>query len=235
MRAQYIKELINKKLKELDLYNIEGDSLHHLLNVARLKEGENILLLDGNGSSYLTVINKIEKKRVEVEIKKVSLTPKSNLISVAVAISQKDAMEYMLKTSIELGISNFIPIVTEHSLKKFEINSNRIERIVESAMNQSNNSFALNISPVSSLQEINLDNFDGSFIFSTKQINSLKRININKNHKYLILIGPEAGFSQNDLEIFQENQNIETIHLPTPILRAQNALCASVGHILARV
>jgi 16S rRNA (uracil1498-N3)-methyltransferase len=66
MRAIFL----NIELQELELIEISGDQAHHL-NVIRIKENEEILILNGKGKSALANVLSIQKKNIKVKIKKI--------------------------------------------------------------------------------------------------------------------------------------------------------------------
>jgi RsmE family RNA methyltransferase len=70
--------------------------------------------------------------------------------------------------------------------------------------------------------------------FTSSSLLSLPRESFagRKTPRTLIVIGPEGGFSPEESQTLLELKNGRALHLPTPILRTQTALIASVGYIL---
>jgi 16S rRNA U1498 N3-methylase RsmE len=52
-----------------DDYILKDESLHHLVNVVRMKVGENLLLLNGQGLAVETLVEGISKR--EIKLKKI--------------------------------------------------------------------------------------------------------------------------------------------------------------------
>ena len=70
---------------------IKGEKTHHLLNVVRLKPGQNLLLLNGSGIKAYATVEKITKKVVEANITKIEKVEVRGALSIAFALPKKDA------------------------------------------------------------------------------------------------------------------------------------------------
>ncbi len=214
-----------------DVLIITGDAAHHL-NVVRVKVQEVVLLMNGKGSIIHGEIQSISKTQVEIIIQKAMSFEPLHELSLAIANPKKDAFEDILKSAVELGIKHIYPLTSNFSQYDYAP-SERIQRVLESALIQSNNPFFPVIHEQQTLLNF-LNIHNETLVF----FNSQNTYSANKNNtdplSKTILIGPEGGFSPNEVMDILKYQNVLEIHLSTPILRASTAVATSVGYLLAR-
>ena len=225
MRAIFVKSnLITNSVVELS-----EESAHHL-NVVRAKLNDDILVLNGLGEKAIGSLIAITKKSGSIKISEVQRELPKNQFRLAVACPKKDAFEDILKMAIELGITEIQPLTSEFS--QFEYTSSeRIDRLIESALIQSNNLIRPTIHNQITLENFLLDLDSQLFYFSSKPVDSQNKIVPSENA--FILIGPEAGFSEAETLKTAEFSKSISIHLNTAIMRAPTAVAASVGYLLS--
>ncbi len=213
-----------------ELITIDGESAKHLL-VARVRIEEEILLLNGKGKKIVAKVISLQKKSIDLMVLIIDSAMPSHALRLALGMPKKDAFEDIIKISVELGIAEIYPLTTQFSQSIYQENE-RIHRILESALIQSNNLFFPIIHPQSNLLEYlsRMDNQDLAFF------NSRPNTKNDRENKCLftsVLIGPEGGFSQEEEAQILSHKNVKSIHLPTPILRAPTAVASSIGYLLA--
>lgn len=213
-----------------ELLIISGDAAHHL-NVVRVRAGEQIILLNGKGKKLNGSVKLITKNLVEIEVHDVLEEQRKHELSLAIANPKKEAFEDILKMAVELGVKDIYPLSSEFSQYDYAP-SERVQRILESALIQSNNPFFPKIHSQASLKEF-LENHKDSLVFFNSRPSEEKDKKDGDNGKKTILIGPEGGFSPNEVAQILKFYKIQEIHLPTPILRAPTAVASSIGYLLA--
>lgn len=212
------------------LLEITGDVAHHL-NVVRIRQNETIFLLNGKGSRLTGSVETIQKNLVEVKITQAENLSRTHELSLAIANPKKDAFEDILKAAVELGIKHIYPLSSDFSQYEYQA-SERIERILESALIQSNNPFFPQIHLQSTLKEF-LSTHQNTIAFFNSRSSQAKVGRDDQKAEKTILIGPEGGFSPAEQLLISQYSQIQEIHLPTPILRAPTAVASSVGYLLA--
>ncbi len=210
--------------------NVTGESLKHLL-VVRIKLNEEVLVLNGSGSRAFTRVVSISKHQVELIVETVEESSPYHEISLAIANPKKDAFEEILKIAVELGVQKIYPLTSQFSQYDFTP-SERSNRILESALIQSNNTFFPQIMPQVKLDEF-LKQAIVPIIFFNSKPNKDKIFN-NLNGPKIILIGPEGGFSLDEESKILAQSNTFSIHFSTPILRAPTAVASSIGYLLSK-
>jgi len=227
MRALFFNEKFVADEKVL----IEGRKHHHLRNVIRAKEGESLLLLNGEGRSFICKIAEIKNKEtvltvISEEIQKRNL----KIPHVAVCLTKKDSFEECLRIAIEVGCEKIFPLTSQYS-QNYEVKETRLERVLESAYEQSNNPYTLDLYPLQSIERFSFDLYDEVILYDSTGNHGKTQENREKSkvRKRLILIGPEGGFSQKEVEKMNSLKNCKIIHLRTNILRTPTALSFALG------
>lgn len=236
MKAIWLPELT--KQNEDDL-RFSIDSFHHLIRVQRAQINENILIIGFGNSQSIYTIKEISKKTFTLQfIKKLNVPEVKNKISWAVGYVKKPAMEEIIQRGVELNIEKIFFIPSEFS-QKLIIPQERMRNLIESSIIQSNAIGVPEIFFLDSLDE--LDELD------CQRYNQIIMAHLNKDHKdqsqpplklplsnTLLCIGPQGGWSANDLTFFKQFNNVSFIQLPTPILRTEIAVAVMTGFILGQ-
>ncbi|MDE6652318.1 MAG: RsmE family RNA methyltransferase, partial [Paramuribaculum sp.] len=132
----------------------ESDS-RHCSKVLRMKAGDTIEVIDGNGHRYTCVIDDPHPKHTLVHVTATETVPLSwqQEITVAVAPSKHmDRMEWLVEKLTEIGVNRIIPLLCARSERK-EINTERLEKIAVSAMKQSLKAVLPVIEPMTPLRQ----------------------------------------------------------------------------------
>jgi len=227
MRAVLIETDLQKDI----ILDLTEEQAHHL-GVVRLRVGEQILVLNGKGEKALAKILILTKKSGQVQIQSVESDHRKHQISIAVGVPKKDAFEDILKIAVELGVVDIYPLTSQFSQYEVEV-SDRLNRLIESAMIQSNNLFWPAVFKQTTLEKF-LENFDGDLIyFTSRPAKNDEKIPSSQTNKLTILIGPEGGFSESEEAKIMAYKKIKIVHLPTPIMRAPTAVATSIGYLLS--
>ncbi|MGL4619015.1 MAG: 16S rRNA (uracil(1498)-N(3))-methyltransferase [Chroococcidiopsis sp.] len=102
---------------------LDPQQLHYLLRVLRLGNGDRFLALDGVGQAWLAEIVDRGAKIIEA----VTITTELPIaLSLITALPKGSGYEQVIRCCTELGVSNFMPVVSDRTLLK--PNSNKVER-----------------------------------------------------------------------------------------------------------
>jgi len=198
--------------------------------VLRLAIGDSLSMLNGKGTIANCVITEFTKKHLTVVVHKTETKDKSKQLSLAVGIlDNKDRFEFLIEKATELGVNDFYPLKTSYSAKESRLNPARLELKMISALKQSGNPFAMNIHPPKSIEELLSLEFNSIIVADISgTVNPTKNPSINQ----LIIIGPEGGLSQTELQLLQLDTRVQLLKLPTNRLRAETAAIAVVSRYL---
>jgi 16S rRNA (uracil1498-N3)-methyltransferase len=224
MRALFYPDISAEKIL------LSGDEAHHFIKVLRLEIDEDILLLDGKGTIASARVSSVTKKEMTLSVDSKKFISSNNKIHLAIGIVKKEALEEILKASVEMGLRKLYLIRTQFSQPIFEW-TERYQKLLIGALEQSNNPYLPEIQILSSLKELPLTEYTNIYTFSSQKSHT-KENNFSLD-KSLVLIGPEGGFST-DEENFLIEKKSQLINLPLPILRAKTATILAVGYLLGK-
>ncbi|MFT4938548.1 MAG: 16S rRNA (uracil1498-N3)-methyltransferase [Paraglaciecola sp.] len=218
---------------------LTADASNHIANVLRAKPGQPLVLFNGDGNEYSAVLIEVTKRNVLVEVEaKLSMNVESPLsIHLGQGISRGDRMELVLQKSVELGVTEISPLITERcgvnlSEQRWQKKHQQWQKIIIAACEQCgrNTLPTLNM-PCTFSQWINQ---------STKQLRLTLHPGAEKAFRHIsvpptgvrLLIGPEGGFS--DKELYNTEQaGFHTVHLGPRVLRTETAAIAAITALQA--
>ncbi len=231
MRAVFEKGITPTKGKTLTL---GPRHVHHLVNVVRVREDEEILLLDGSGNKYFSRIINISKKKINLEIISHKKDRDQRNIDLLLAPPKKEAFLEILRNAVELNIRAVYLMKTQYS-QRFKMTRDKIDKVLQGSYEQSNSSFEINLGEEQSILELPefIKNYDKAYYFSTTQRGNEEK-DLDKKESILIMIGPEAGFSKEEDEAFGRLSKMTPVQLDTNILRSQTAVSAAIGYLSLR-
>lgn len=197
-----------------DSLRIGGEEAKHVTQVLRKGEGDILDVVDGEGMKYQVQVTGKGKDWVQGKI--LSRTRKENEpfthLTLAQALIKGVRMDFLVEKLTEIGVSSIIPLVAARSLTKLEKDFkaasrvNRWKRIAISGMKQSLRSKLPEIQNPVSFQELlaKVKDYDLALIAcQTKGSKFLKEIFESKKglKEVLLLVGPESGFTQEELTL----------------------------------
>lgn len=185
-------------------YVLSEPESKHAVKVLRLKEGDTIQLMDGQGSFFKAEIIDAHPKRCSVQVvKKEKHEPRPYKIHIAIAPTKNiDRLEWFLEKCTEMGIDRITPIICEHSERKV-IKHDRLFKVIISACKQSLQAYVPILEPLTKVDHLIKEAADTDRCIAHCEEHdklSLKQLSANSND-LLILIGPEGDFSIREIEL----------------------------------
>ena len=215
----------NSKIdKNTTNFTISDEDFKHITRVMRKRKGDLIKFTNGKGYGFESQIERIEKKRIYFEIKKLFKTANSNNLHIGISLLKSSTrFEFFLEKATEIGIKEITPIISKNTLKK-GINMLRSTNKIISAMKQSVKYYMPKINKLE-LFETFCNNSDEKYKFiSTCQ--DIKKIPVSKLTKIqestLVLIGPEGDFNKDEIDYAIKN-DFKPLSLGNNRLRSETA------------
>ncbi|MDQ0109986.1 16S rRNA (uracil1498-N3)-methyltransferase [Chitinophaga terrae (ex Kim and Jung 2007)] len=184
-------------------YTMNEDTSKYCIQVLRHENGDEVLLADGKGHKFSTVITDDNRKRCTVKISGVeTLTPPAAALTIAIAFTKNASrIEWFLEKATEIGIQRIIPLIS-HRSEKEKIKADRLNSILVSAMLQSQQ-FYLPVleSPQAFARLVKADTSEQRFIAHClpAQKQALGEI-MEAGKDTIILIGPEGDFTPEEVQ-----------------------------------
>jgi 16S rRNA (uracil1498-N3)-methyltransferase len=196
----------------------------HCTQVLRHKIGDEILVFDGNGGKYHSVLTQISKKSCEFDIISSEIKEKKSFsIHLAIAPTKStDRMEWMIEKLCEIGVDKVSFIQTQHSERR-KLRIDRMEKKVISAMKQSGNPFKMEVNEINSFSKLIDDcTEEEKWIAHVSPGHQYLTTQSSPNKSTLILIGPEGDFSKEEVTLATE-RGFRPISLGANTLRTETA------------
>lgn len=227
-----------------DKIHILGEDVNHIANVLRMKKEDEVQICNQEtGENYITKIISFSKDEIECEIvKKIIETVESNVdITLFQGIPKFDKMELIIQKNTEVGVKKIVPVLMERTVVKLDEKtaSKKIERwqkIAEVASKQSMRDIIPEIGNIVKLKDITKQDYDVVLVaYENEEKNmlkqELKKLQRKDRYKIAIVIGPEGGISEKEIEILK-NMGASFVSLGKRILRTETAGIVMSGNIM---
>lgn len=216
------KIFINKELKNITVMEIDDKQIiKRLKRVYRLKPKDTIYFVGKDlveGIFLLEDIQKMRFKKLKENSRKALPQKKINLF---ISFIKRGNFEFILRKATELGVNSIIPLIADRSQWKTKDISERWRKIVFSALEVTDWNFIPKIERPICIKEIPRSSFvleKNGMMFNKNLFN--KEVNL--------VVGPEGGFSENELNILK-NKNCKFVSLGTINLRTETAVLVALS------
>jgi 16S rRNA (uracil1498-N3)-methyltransferase len=217
------------------LFTLSEDAHHHLFKVLRSREGEELVIFNGQGEAWRARIAQLIKKQGRIELlEKLNNNSESPLkIHLAQAVSKGDRMDFVMQKATELGATEITPIITERGnvkldVERWEKKQAHWNQIIISACEQSGRDTLPILNPVIDLPTWFTELKDGlRFILSPHVAESLDSLQ-TPGHVTL-LIGPEGGLTDHEINLATARFNFQAIKLGPRVLRTETAAISALS------
>ncbi len=204
-----------------------GSEAHHLLHVVRAKTGLQIVLFDGHGGEFEAEVTQCRRTTVELTVG--SRQPIERelpfQLTLAVALPKGDRQRWLVEKLVELGATRLVPLRTARSVRGAGDSTTKLTRYVVEASKQCGRNRLMEIAPLIDFAELL------KAVASTRRVlahpggRPFTEIDFPTAHDVSIAVGPEGGFTENEL-----GQSLEagwkTVDLGVRILRVETAAIA---------
>ncbi|NIP29435.1 MAG: RsmE family RNA methyltransferase [Candidatus Dadabacteria bacterium] len=213
---------------------ISGDDYKHITKVLRLKVGNNITLFDESSFEHEAKIINITTRDLTLEIQDSKKVKRESDLTLNLfqCIPKSSKFELIIQKATELGVTNIIPVISERTQNIKNFKRDRLNRIAIESSKQCNRTKPLKIYEI-------VNYYDSFPTYYKSDINIILHIKSNESFKsYLnkypgkissvnIYIGPEGGFTNNEIEVAKKN-NYTDLGLGNRILRTETAAISAI-------
>ena len=227
----------NEQIKGTTI-EIQGEDVKHIKNVLRKQIGENVEICDQDTEkSYICEIEKIGNESILTNIIKELQSYDDNIkVDIYQGLPKADKMELIIQKSVELGVNAIIPVAMKRCVVKIDPKDEikkitRWQKIAESAAKQSGRSTIPEIKNIINIEKINqlIKEYDSVIVaYENEKENTIKhellilkeKVKTNNKIKIAIVIGPEGGLEEKDVELLKQN-GAKIVTLGNRILRTE--------------
>ncbi len=198
--------------------------------VLRFKSGQKIGLFDSEGTDRIYEITEISKTEAHLILvtERDPVIPKPH-IYLFWSLLKRDNNEHVLQKCTEIGVSNFVPVLPERTIKT-GFNLDRAKKIVIEASEQSGRSNIPDVREPMHLEKV-IDQYKDHLQFVVCEQGEERNFKFEEDKKYGLLIGPEGGWSDKEKQLFK---NLDLLHLglSNQTLRAETAAIVASSKML---
>ncbi len=214
---------------------ITGQDVRHIRRVLRLGIGDGLSMTDGNGHDYIGVIKAATSDRIDVRIdEKIDSNMESPLeFTLCTAMLKHKKMDGIIKQITQLGVTRWIPFFSERSVpqsnaKKAVRQLERWQTIANESLKQCRRSRRVQIIPPTDFTDMlnRVNNHCEKIVFwENGRMALCQKPDVRS---VAVLIGPEGGFSEKEIEQARESGFVPYLLGPR-ILRAETASVCAAG------
>lgn len=206
-------------------FSFDKEESKHIIKVLRKKDTDILHVTNGLGLLFETEITLASDNKCTVKIIAVEKAEPSKFqLHLAVAPTKmNDRFEWFLEKATEIGIHEITPIICDRSERKV-VNKERFEKIILTAMKQSNVLFLPKLNNAITFKEFLKRKNEGLQLIAhceETDKKSLKSV-LKPNENVTLLIGPEGDFSEKEIALALENKFVP-VSLGNTRLRTETA------------
>lgn len=212
------------------------DNVVRHLNVLRVKNTEEIVLFNGNGKSYPALPEVLEKRRASVRILREEAADNESPLNITLvqAVSAAERMDFTLQKSVELGVAEIRPIISERCVvrlsgERAEKRVARWQEIVVSACEQSGRNIVPKVLPLTTYAQAlrQLPQETTKLLMSLNRAQKLSDVR-PQSGKVVFMVGPEGGWTEKE-EQQAFDAGFQSVTLGKRVLRTETASLAAIA------
>lgn len=242
------KFFVEQEQIENEEIKIMGQDVNHIKNVLRLEVGDNICICEKEtAKSYNCRISQIEKDLVICKkLEDILESSEANTyIHIFQGLPKADKLEFIIEKCTEIGVKEITPVIMKRTIVRLDDKDkikkiSRWRKIAEVAAKQSGRDKILKVNDIINFENIfeKFKEYDIVLIAYENEKNNtlknaLKKINKEKeNLSIAVLIGPEGGIENSEIELLKTNSKFDIITLGKRILRTETAPLVVSSNIL---
>ena len=207
----------------------DGD-VHHLLHVMRARIGDEIEAVVDN-HLYACIVKSINPLNIVINYEIPIDSELPSKVTLFFALAKGDKIDFVVQKATELGASRIVLVKTERCVTKFDGDNikhklERFNKIAKEASEQSHRLMIPEIAGVVDIKDIPNDLLcDINLLAYEKEAgatdNFFEKVTADKTIS--VMIGPEGGFSIEEVKLLKDKYHFETISLGKRILRTETA------------
>lgn len=203
------------------------DQSHYLRHVLRREENSDIRVFNPADGEFLAKLIFAGKKDALLQISEGLRTPENNSLELHLYFSplKKDKMDFLVEKAVELGVTHLHPILFQRSIVR-EIKDDRLQaQVIESAEQCERLDIPVleNLQPLSKAFLEKESSYPVLAALERGDYPLLKGIDFPKAGALGYLVGPEGGFTPDEIDFLLNIKNIRPVSLGPRILRSETA------------
>ena len=214
------------KIKDKKVYFYDSD-VHHIKNVMRMRLHDKVIVINKTKAFVAEIIN-LEPLHATI-IKPYTLNCElATKIDLFQASIKPNNFEWIVQKACELGVNSIYQTIFKRTYNHSLIKTNRILTIIKEACEQARRNHLVNYYAQFSFNELlkYLRDYDLILIAYENEKQNLLNNAFKEEltyQKIALVIGPEGGFEQMEINLLKQFDNAICISLTKTILRSETA------------
>lgn len=215
----YIADDINLGQQEFS-----GDIVGHLSKSLRLRSGDEFRIFNQESGEFLARIESISSKAILVEVESLIRSYQDRpYLGIAMAIIKYENFAKAIDMACQIGVTHIIPVIAERSQGK-EIKIEKLKKTIINSVQQSERLCVPTLDKPIILEKLLLDsNLDHIICADENQGQDLPMNVLNTQHKNVALVGPEGGWSDEEIVMLNGSEKVRSVSLGDLVLRSETA------------
>ena len=214
-------------------YEFSNEDAIHAIKVLRLSTGEIFNLSDGKGAWARVVIEDVAKKSMRVKVLETGFEkPLDTTFTIVQAIPKGDRIKDAIELSTEGGADRIVMWKATRSIGRSEDKIEKLQLTAREASKQSRRFRIPAVTGVATTENIvdEIAKSDLTLILHESAVNSLSSVVTPGSKNVLIIIGPEGGLTDEEIETFAAAGG-KVVLMGRPILRSAHAGLAALAAV----
>jgi 16S rRNA (uracil1498-N3)-methyltransferase len=214
-------------------YEFDSDDAFHAIKVLRIAAGEIFNLSDGAGAWSRVSVNNVNKKSMTVTVLESgfeeALTEQFTIVQ---AIPKGDRIKESIEMSTEGGVDRIVMWKAARSIGRADEKLEKLQLTAREASKQSRRFRIPQVSGVATTDQVvdEIAKADLALVFHESATSTISRATTAGAQKVLIIIGPEGGLTDDEVETFAA-AGAKVVLMGRPILRSAHAGLAAMAAV----
>ena len=225
------------------IVRFDDDQAHQMRRVLRLRPGERVLALDGQGWQYDVLLEDVSNSRVTglVAAQTAATGEPRVRLTLFQSLLQRDKFEWVLQKGTEIGVAEFVPMITRRSLVRDadDVGANKLERwrrIIKEAAEQSGRGVLPRLTapiPFDACVPETMIHDRGLIAWEQEPERTVRHVlgGLRDVEAVALFIGPEGGFEAAEIEEAMSYGTLP-VTLGRRILRTETAAVVGAALVL---
>ncbi|MFK7839465.1 MAG: 16S rRNA (uracil(1498)-N(3))-methyltransferase [Bdellovibrionales bacterium] len=227
----YPRIYVDTPLNKGAVIDLSTAHAHYFKNVLRRQDGNFIRLFNGQNGEWIAKLENLSKKSGQAKLQSQSRKQPENHSKTTLYFApiKKSRMDILIEKAVELGVDTLSPIITERTQNR-HFKKERIQAQILEASEQCERLEIPMLSETLSLHDLPQEETIHACIERNDNQNETIHINKVKGNSLYFLVGPEGGFSDQEINVLLSKPNVTSITLGSRILRAETASIICLTH-----
>lgn len=219
---------------------LDAATTHYVLNVLRLRDNTKIEAFDGLGRSYSANLRIKGKRAAELITtnEHISHTESPLKIELLQVLSRGEKMDWTIQKAVELGVTSIRPLTSERcnvklDSKRLQSRYQHWQGIISNACEQCGRNVLPKLEKLLGLTELANEDIitsDHQWLLHPDAEDSLIEKKPTEIKSISLLIGPEGGFSDSEIDLLSQSSFKQKCFGPR-VLRTETAAIAAIAAI----